>query len=584
MRIAVLNREKCVPLKCGWLCIKVCPGVRMGDKTIEQGPEGFPILAEQLCTGCGLCVKKCPVGAITIINLPEAIGRPLHQYGVNGFRIFNMPVPRQGVVGLIGPNGIGKSTVLKILAGHLVPNLGNIGGEGGHWASVLEQYKGHEVFKYVEQLSEKRVKLSYKPQEVGKLADTYDDAVSGLLKKVDERGVVPELVKELELANCLDQKLSEVSGGELQRIAIAATAAKKADFYFFDEPSSYLDIRQRLRMARVIRKLGETASVFVVEHDLAVLDYLTDFVHIFFGKSGAYGIISGIKTGRSGINEYLDGFLKAENMRIREYSIRFAERPPASEWKGKKSYSYGEFAKKYPGFTMKAKEGEFKKGEVVGILGPNAIGKSTYMKVLAGIETADQGDPGLGVKISYKPQYIALEYDGTVTEMIGAEGNMDREFFYSELMKYVDDLLEKRVDGLSGGESQRLAIAVALAKEADVCLLDEPSAFLDIEQRLRLAQLIKRMTEKKEITTLVIDHDIVFEDAIANRLMVFEGVPGKRGTAGEPQPMRDGMNAFLKDVEITMRRDKESGRPRINKQGSQKDDEQKNSGEYYYSL
>ena len=581
-RIAVVDKKKCHPQKCGYVCIKVCPGVRMGDKTIVEGDKGFPIIAEELCAGCGICTKKCPYGAIAIVNLPAELDKPLHQYGVNAFRVYNIPTPRKGVVGLVGPNGIGKSTILKILAGHLIPNLGDL--KEASWAKVLGYFKGHEIQKYLEGVSEGRIKVAYKPQEVNKIPGLYKGTVGAMLKKVDERKIVKQLFEEFELDDILDKKLNEISGGELQRVAIIATLAKKADFYFFDEPSSFLDIRQRMKVAKIIRELGDESSVFVVEHDLALLDYLTDYIYVLYGRPGVFGVVSSLKSSRAGINEYLDGFLKAENMRIREHAIIFEVKPPSSEWKGKKTYSYGSFIKRYPKFELKADDGVLKRGEVVGIFGPNAIGKSTYIKVLAGIEKPDEGDLHFNVAVSYKPQYINIEFEGSVLEMVNSEKTLDRELFDSEIKGIVEDLFMKDVNQLSGGELQRVAIALALAKNSEVCLLDEPSAFLDIEQRFRLAHLIKRLTEKKEVTTLVVDHDIVFQDFVSNRIMIFDGAPGSNGHASRPMDMKDGMNAFLRNMDMTFRRDETSKRPRINKPGSRKDGEQKESGEYYYDL
>ena len=104
MRIAVINKDKCQAKKCGWLCIKICPGVRMGEETIVKGEDGFPVISEELCTGCGICPKRCPFHAISIVNLPEELENPVHQYGVNAFRVFNLPVPKENnIVGIIGP-------------------------------------------------------------------------------------------------------------------------------------------------------------------------------------------------------------------------------------------------------------------------------------------------------------------------------------------------------------------------------------------------------------------------------------------------------------------------------------------------
>jgi len=101
-RIAVIDRELCTKERCGYQCLKICPPVRMGIEAIVIGRDGFPIISEGLCTGCGLCPKKCPTNAIKIVNLPEEKGILIFQYGVNAFRLFNSPIPKQGsVVGLL---------------------------------------------------------------------------------------------------------------------------------------------------------------------------------------------------------------------------------------------------------------------------------------------------------------------------------------------------------------------------------------------------------------------------------------------------------------------------------------------------
>ena len=123
MRIAIINRDRCQPRKCSKECEYFCPPVRTGDETIVFA-DGKPLITENLCVGCGICVRKCPFGAITITNLPEEMEDPVHRYGQNGFALYGLPVPIEGrVTGLLGPNGIGKSTAISILSGILRPNL-----------------------------------------------------------------------------------------------------------------------------------------------------------------------------------------------------------------------------------------------------------------------------------------------------------------------------------------------------------------------------------------------------------------------------------------------------------------------------
>jgi ATP-binding cassette subfamily E protein 1 len=225
-----------------------------------------------------------------------------------------------------------------------------------------------------------------------------------------------------------------------------------------------------------------------------------------------------------------------------------------------------------------------RKGEVIGAIGPNAIGKSTFVKLLAGVEQPDKGGVEHRLRIAYKPQYIKSDFKGTVGEMIDATDNLNRDVFEREVKVKlsIPELMEKNVKNLSGGELQRVAIAICISQEADLYLLDEPSAFLDVEQRLIFANVLGKVMEGSERSAFVVDHDIILIDSISDRLVVFQGRGGVEGVANAPEGKREGMNRFLKDVDVTLRRDKDSLRPRVNKPNSVMDREQKQAGEYYY--
>jgi len=548
--------------------MRVCPKVRTGDETITVDEDsGKPVISEILCSGCGICVKKCPYGALSIINLPEELSEPIHQYGVNGFRIFNLPTPKDGVVGIVGSNGIGKTTVLKILAGELKPNLGG----DARWDEVLERFRGNEIQNYLSKLADGTLKAVYKPQYVESIPRIVKGSAGDVLKQRDELGKLGELTDALGLDSFLNKKVDSLSGGELQKLAIAACLIREADVYLLDEPSSYLDVRERLNVARTIRSLSDS-NVFVIEHDLVVLDYLSDYVHILYGKSGAYGVVSNIKGVRVGLNEYLSGFLKSENVRFRgELSYTIAS--PNEAVKRRQLVEYPILEKKYPGFDLIVEGSLLYKPQVLGILGPNATGKTTFVKMLADVVSPDNIKLDIDMLVSYKPQYIKTSSDSVNSLKLNA-------YFIEKLN--LSHLLASSLDELSGGELQRVALADCLSKKADLYLLDEPSAYLDVEERLRFAKILTHFAQEKKTTVLVVDHDILLLDYLSDELMVFSGKSGVEGSASGSLSLRDGMNLFLKQMDVSFRRDIDSGRPRANKPGSVKDREQKSTGEYYY--
>jgi len=587
LRVATLDKEHCKPDDCGIPCYRFCPEVLNRRYAIKfiAGQEKA-IIDEDLCTGCGICIKKCPFDAISIVKLPQELdGECIHSYGVNEFKLFRLPVPQTGtVIGLIGRNGTGKSTALRVLAGELTPNFGSPE-TSTNWDTVLTRYRGTLLHEYFSRIAAKKLKVVHKPQHVDKLASVLRDRIGQLLKKVDERGKIAELAKDLELETLFEREVTVLSGGELQRVAIAAAISRDADVYIFDEPSSYLDVYQRMRAARSIRGLvDEGKSVIVAEHDLAMLDYLSDEVYLVYGQPSSYGIVSHVHPTRGGINDYLIGFLPDENMRFRDEPIRFHVRPPRQiDAESQAKLEWPLISKSVGKFRLRVESGSVNSGEIVGVLGANGIGKTTFIKELLEYY-AKSGQNQL--QVSYKPQYISSDYDGTVEGLLtSAADDYSSALFTDEVIRplSISKLLDRKIGELSGGELQRVAISACLGKSAQVYLLDEPSAFLDVEERLNVAKALRHLVDSRQAFAFVVEHDIVAQDFLADRIMVFKGLPSISGQGSNPMPLRDAMNIFLSDMGITFRRDPETKRPRINKLDSKLDKEQKGSGEFYYA-
>jgi len=620
-RIAIISTEKCKPKKCRQECKKSCPVVKLGKLCIEVGPKSkIAYISEPLCIGCGICVKKCPFEAVQIINLPKDLDRnTTHRYGPNSFKLHRLPMPRPGqVLGLVGTNGIGKSTALKVLAGKLKPNLGQYDAPPD-WEDVLTHFRGSELQNYFTKILEDTLKATIKPQYVDHIPRAVRGQVGKLLRQKDERSeledwdVMDWAAETAELKHVLDREVGVLSGGELQRFAIAAVTVQHSDVYMFDEPSSYLDVKQRLTAAHMIRQLlegdlGSSRYVMVVEHDLAVLDYLSDYVTVLYGQPGGYGVVTMPFSVRVGINAFLAGYIPTENLRFRDDSLTFkvSERAEGVEVKNDimKSYSYPSMTKTQTRgkskFILHVKEGLFTDSEIIVLLGENGTGKTTFVRMLAGLLKSDEqvkleadgfdyeaskaGAPDLNV--SYKPQKISPKFQGTVRELLHkrCRDAYIHPQFISDVMKplNIEGIIDTGVQAISGGELQRLAITLALGKAADVYLIDEPSAYLDSEQRINCAKVIKRFIMHSKKTAFVVEHDFIMATYLADRVVVYTGQPGIEATATSPQSLLTGMNQFLKSLEVTFRRDPTNFRPRINKKGSQKDAEQKASGNYFF--
>lgn len=594
-RIAIVSTDKCKPKKCRQECKRGCPVVRTGKLCIEVTPESkIAFISETLCIGCGICVKKCPFGAITIINLPTNLENEVtHRYSANSFKLHRLPTPRPGqVLGLVGTNGIGKSTALKILAGNQKPNLGRFD-DPPSWHDVLVYFRGSELQNYFTKVLEENLRAVIKPQYV----DNIPKAIKGpknhvnelLSSKLDRQEEFKYIQKTLQLEGLMEREVAQLSGGELQRFAIGMTCIQNAHVYMFDEPSSYLDVKQRLNAANMIRSLlNDTNYVIVVEHDLSVLDYLSDFVCILYGVPSVYGVVTLPTSVREGINIFLDGHIPTENLRFRTESLQFrlmdaTDLQPID--KGR-AFTYPAMKKTMGDFKLNVNSGDFTDSEIVVMMGENGTGKTTFCRLLAGALQPDEGSKAPKLNISMKPQKIAPKFPGTVRQLFlkKIRSMWLHPQFQTDVCKplRIDDIIDQEVLHLSGGELQRVAICLALGQPADIYVIDEPSAYLDSEQRIICSKVIRRFILHSKKTAFVVEHDFIMATYLADRVIVFEGEPGVDAYANTPESLLTGCNRFLKNLNVTFRRDPTSFRPRINKLDSQMDREQKSSGNYFF--
>jgi ATP-binding cassette subfamily E protein 1 len=599
VRVATIDYELCNPSKCGTPCIRFCPINKTKPyKAIELSDQrkGKPIIYEDKCIACGICIKKCPFKAISIVNLPEEIEEKLlHRYGPNAFKLYGLPIPIKGkFIAIIGPNGAGKTTALKILSGNLVPNFGryDVEPQKDH---VLTRFKGTQLYMYFNDLYSNRLKVVHKVQYIEFIPKFVKGTPRAILTKVDEKSVVRDIVSLLNMDQMLDKDISVLSGGELQKLAVAAALAKNGDVYIFDEPTSYLDVRERLNLARALDELiPRDRYTLIVDHDLTFIDYVADLVVVTYGVPGVYGMFSNPYATNTGIDHYLRGYLPSENVRIRDESITFRlhdSRADAISEVEEVLCTWSNIKKKLDEFELTIEAGEIRKGEVVGIVGPNSVGKTTFIRILAGEIQPDEGfTTTIAFRLSHKPQYLPRQVPNCVTveeclKSLNKESLNENSWVFIEIVKRlgVDRLLSKDVATLSGGELQKFHVAYTLVKDADIYLLDEPSSHIDVEDQLAVARTIKRVARIRKASIFVVDHNVLLIDYAVDRLMVFTGEPGLRGYGFTPSTVAKAFNNFLKQLDITMRRDPQSGRPRINKPNSYLDRYQKSIGQYFYS-
>ena len=422
--IVVIDQDKCKPNSEAFAFLKRNAGT-CGKECILVRKK-MATVSEQACAVCVNRCKQCPGDAVSVVKLPSNLETDTSlRYGPNSFKIHGLPEPRPGhVLGLLGKNGVGKSTALGILSGRVKPNLGITSPPQPEWIDIVKYYRGSDLQNYFSKVVEDKLRVAVKPQLEASFARRLrGKKVRDLMKARDERGMMDRYSKEMDLEHVLDREVQDLSGGELQRFAVACTLCKDADVYMFDEVSSFLDVKQRLQTTELMRSLVHDGKVewgkedgvmiaskkyvIVVEHDLAILDYMSDFVQCIYGSPGAYGVVTPRSKVRNGINHYLAGYIPSQNMRFRRYELTFkvttsdflvvTEDSEIDEAKGKGGkqkklglLTYPEMTKtkirkneegeEVSKFTLHIRSGNFRDGECIVLLGENGTGKLYCMK------------------------------------------------------------------------------------------------------------------------------------------------------------------------------------------------------------
>lgn len=660
-RLAIINQDKCKPDKCAKECIKYCPPQRSGKLVIEIEDIGKNLtiptnanksdavktsglnvskitdkkkiakIAENLCIGCNQCVRFCPFDAIKIINLPEENPADIiHRYSLNGFRLYKLPILKpNNIIGIVGPNGVGKTTLIDILSNTIRPNFEQFDKLIEHKdiiskfrGSVLQDYlKNLYSSKYIFSIKEQKIKSKTNSSRLMKVKDYIRAKLTefNFDSNIEQSKLISESYFSLGIDKMMECNINMLSGGELQRLLCWVCAMSNADVYIFDEPSNFLDVKQRLEVSRLIKSIGgEKKYVIVIEHDLSMLDYISDEIYIIYGKPGAYGIVSKPLTTLEGINMYLSGFISTQNIRFRdeEFNLRPSgeldtleiklsieiETETKTETKTETNsnseqiitpnyFNYTQSQIEYEFFKLIIPAGTIKLSNSISvILGENGTGKTTFINWIAN---------ALGLSVSVKEQSIGIKKyinkDGTYPSVLELlhhkiKSNYFNPTFQSNVIKQLDieELQTRKINELSGGELQRVLLVLCLGTPADIYLIDEPSANLDIEKRLKVIKVIKKFITNNSKCAFVVEHDIMMcvafaQEAESSILLVKQDTIEdkiKHCSISQPLDFSQGINGFLQLMNITMRISGHN-RPRINKCGSQLDQEQKRTGKYY---
>lgn len=640
-RVPIIDKDRCKPTRCSFECGLICVVNRQGKecvtlvdiedigKTAKPGiltsKKRIAKVNEDTCVSCGMCAgpRGCPFGAVKLVQIPtELDGTGIHRYGENGFRIYKMPVLKPNcVTGLLGQNGIGKSTIVNILSNKMKPNF-EIQNKTFTDKEIISKFKGSEMHKYMTKLYNNELKVCLKPQHVDALigylkSKKLDYTVSEYIESKNEYKYdatntnnstntnnlddqwFKQVISILELDKIANSKVATLSGGELQRLVCATTLLTKADVYIFDEPTNYLDVKKRLDMAFLINNLVKPdVYVLVIEHDLTILDYMSEYICIMYGTPGAFGIVSIPLSTANAINTYFEGYIPSENMRFREteYSLTGLNLPEDDKVVNEFQMEYKGGKIVYDNYELEIMDGSFPvKSCITVILGENGAGKTTFINHLS---------RELNFSVSYKPQYLSIDKfvnkDGTyptVREFL--LNNIKLMFiepmFISDVVKpmNIEKIYDRTLNELSGGELQRFFITYCLGANTHIYLIDEPSGMLDIEQRAIVAKVLKRFTVHYGKVLFVVEHDMMIAASLGSELnsrvipmdtRIDPDTGIRKSTANKPVNFNEGINHFLRLLNVTFRTDTQIAkhkRPRINKLNSAKDKEQKASGNFY---
>ncbi|HIV57264.1 MAG TPA: energy-dependent translational throttle protein EttA [Candidatus Stackebrandtia faecavium] len=481
-------------------------------------------------------------------------------------------------IGVVGPNGAGKSSLLKIMAGLDQPTNGEAKLMPGYTVGMLAQEPPLDEDKTVlgniqSAVADTREKLARFEEIANKMATDYSDelmAEMGALQEELDHSDAWELDSKLEQAmdalRCPpgDEQVSHLSGGERRRVALCKLLLEQPDLLLLDEPTNHLDAESVLWLEQHLAAYPGT--VVAITHDRYFLDHVAEWIleldrgrtHIYEGNYSTYldkkadrlavegrrdakmqkrlkdeleWVRSNAKArqtkSKSRLNRYEE--MAAEAEKTRKLDFEEIQIPPGPRL-GNTVIEVENLVKGFDGRVLiNDLSFSLPRNGIVGIIGPNGVGKTTLFKTIVGLEKPDSGRARVGetVELSYVDQDRAgLDGDKTVWEvvsdgldylMVGKVEMPSRAYVAAFGFKGPDQ--QKPVKVLSGGERNRLNLAMTLKQGGNVLLLDEPTNDLDVETLSSLEDALLEFPG----CAVVISHDRMFLDRVATHILAWEG-------------------------------------------------------------
>jgi ATP-binding cassette subfamily F protein uup len=481
-------------------------------------------------------------------------------------------------VGLIGRNGTGKSTLLKVLAKSIAVDDGKVWRSPDLKLAYVEQEPifnpQHSVFEAVSEMLGPIHKLLVEYEEVShRMAEDHS---AELLERMHDLQTELEAKQGWQIQNRIDSVLArlelqrdkpiaKLSGGLRKRVALARALVAEPNLLLLDEPTNHLDVETIEWLEEMLLKFN--GSILFVTHDRFFLDRLaTRIIELDRGMLTSFpGNFTAYQQRKSEIlateaihNAKFDKFLAQEEVwirkgiearrtrnegRVRRLEELRRERAARRERIGKvnlavdegqrsgklvgelshvtKSFGSKVIVKDFSGFIMR--------GDKIGLIGPNGVGKTTFLKLLLGELKPDSGKVRTGSKldIAYFDQLREqLDEEATVIDTISQGSDfIEINGTRKHVISYLEDFLfspqraRSPVKSLSGGERNRLLLARLFTRPANALVLDEPTNDLDIET----LELLESLLQEYQGTVFLVSHDRIFLDNVVTQVIAFEG-------------------------------------------------------------